>query len=244
LQSQTQDQTFDDSTTDTPCPECSNVMCALWGTCHLSDTEFAAGVADCERQRVDGGYVAEAKAETNLWSGGGEIAVDPELVSNARLALEAAVGRYEARADVIALLTAGATMRQAAVLIEAPVSVVARMFCSEATTTVDAVLRAESMLRAGAISFRSVARETGVALDAVLSIANAIGVTSSAAATRADGGGFKYTADQIAQAWDLLDDGLSLREIAERMGFGSDLQAKNAVAGMLRRNARPNGVAA
>jgi hypothetical protein len=35
-----------------------------------------------------------------------------------------------------------------------------------------------------------------------------------------------------------------LREIAERMGFGDDLQAKNAVAGMLRRNARPNEVAA
>lgn len=226
-------------TTET-CDACGLVSCPDKHLCDVpTGAELAAAVADCERQKIDEAYVAVAKSEIKAaWHGQAVAAVEPVLVADCVLAYRDGKGGYAGHAETQRLLREGLTFEQIAVQVGLPVARVVQKFTQIPQERLADVLKAESLLRAGCDNYGDVVRVTSLTSQQVLWLARNLGCESQAALKRQGGGGTKYTAEQIAQAWKLRDEGLSFKRIAEAMP--DVLKDTNAAVGMLRRNPRPS----
>lgn len=115
-------------------------------------------------------------------------------------------------------LAAGLTMHETARMFEVRPIEIARLFVTNDAKG-GAVLTAERMLRGGCYSHAAVARHLKVSSQTVDRIAELIGIKSVVAERRAEGGGDKYTAEQLAKIRELHVQGYSHGEKAAMTGM-------------------------
>lgn len=141
------------------------------------------------------------------------------------------LGRYGRQQEVRELLQGGLTLTQTADYLSVPLDEIVALL-TEGGVSVQRYTTAERLLRAGAESNRSVARQTGLTERIVRNLAANIGVRSRATQRLHDGGVFAVDAvvhEQIL-AYRFCDSPLSYGEIAKATGT-----SREQVIGLCRR---------
>jgi hypothetical protein len=204
--------------------------------------ELAAAVTDCEGQKLDAAFVAEARQEIGV-----DVVtsfVDLELIADFVLARANGKGQYAGNAEGVKLLRSGMSFKDIANECGMRLRDVVELFTQIPPAGLEPLLEVERLLRAGAASFAAVGKATGLNPDQVRFLAENMGVMSAAAAACRNGRGpnAKYTAEQIEQCWRYKHQGKSLRETAALLGFDDGQKGINTVHGILKRNACPYDV--
>lgn len=223
-----------------PCDACASPSCADKHLCDLpafDSPEWRERVAACEAQPIDEAEARMARREIAAGWHADEVVVDSDLVSDFVMAARDGGGRFAGNRQGVELLRQGLTFAEAASAVGMPLAAFVGKFAQMPQDRLGDILKAESLLREGKHTYRAVARATGLTHQQVTRLGENLGCLSVVTANRKAGGGHKYTAAQIAMAWELRDTGLTFRQIAERCDF---LKDTNAAIGIMRRNARPD----
>jgi hypothetical protein len=216
--------------TTVACDACGSTTCPDKHLCDVSWDNY---------QPVPASNALEAEREIDSTWGSAELRLDPELIS--KICTVLSEGHPAAiHAPAAALLAQGHSFRRVAMTAGIPLSMLTRRFLHG--VSVDTALKAEAMLRrAVPATTREVCDATGLDLEQVNRLARTLGVQAAPSRTAKGGGsGRVYTDEQIAEGWRLRDAGMSYGRIAKAM----NLKDANAASGMLKRNARPETVAA